>query len=110
MWYGLGVSKEVTNIIGRGHFTPLMISKKQSNPNTAFFLSESTTIRVKRYLLIRNNDIILAPPPKMLFWAIVINSLIKWGGGTFYTFFLFLALFCPLIILNIFVNSNFSLY
>ena len=60
MWYGLGVSKEVTNIIGRGHFTPLMISKKQSNPNTAFFLSESTTIRVKRYLLIRNNDLILA--------------------------------------------------
>ena len=56
MWYGLGVSKEVTNIIGRGHFTPLMISKKQSNPNTAFFLSESTTIRVKRYLLIRNDD------------------------------------------------------
>ena len=90
MWYGLGVSKEVTNIIGRGHFTPLMISKKQSNPNTAFFLSESTTIRVKRYLLIRNNDIILAPPHKMLFWAIVINSLIKWGGeGDFLHLFFF---------------------
>ena len=85
MWYGLGVSKEVTNIIGRGHFTPLMISKKQSNPNTAFFLSESTTIRVKRYLLIRNNDIILAPPPQDAFLGYC-NKLLNLsydGGGPY---------------------------
>ena len=47
MWYGLGVSKEVTNIIGRGHFTPLMISKKQSNPNTAFFYPNPLLLGLK---------------------------------------------------------------
>ena len=51
-------------------------------------LSESTTIRVKRYLLIRNNDIILAPPQDA-FLGYCNKLLDKMGGGGLFTPFFF---------------------